>query len=165
MSLSRIGSRTALAVLSILVLRTGIALAEGDAKAGAKATGKPEAVVRSYLGAMQKGDFKTAYGLLTPDMRADLDEEKWIAQQTVVMKVGEVEINSFRVFDAKVEGDKAIVPNLLKSRDKYINQTGADEYELYTLVRGDDGRWRIDQQELVETDAVAKWFPPGIRDE
>jgi hypothetical protein len=100
---------------------------------------------------------------LTPDMRGNLDEEKWVAQQIVVMKLGEVTIDSYRTFPPKMQGDKAIVPNLLKSKDKYINQTGANEYELYTLVQqGPDKQWRIDQQALVETDAVHKWFPADV---
>lgn len=163
MSLSRFLSRTAPAVVPLLLLGA-IALAQSDGKPTAppSTAAKPEEVVRVYLEAVKSGDFKKAYGALTPEMRGNLDEEKWIVQQTLVMKLGEVTIDSYRVFPAKVEGDKAIVPNLLKSKDKYINQTGANEYELYTLVRGPDQQWKIDQQALVETDAVRKWFPPDV---
>jgi hypothetical protein len=156
MPLPRIPWRTALVVVSLLVI-AGHGLA---ADAGAER--KPEEVVKLYLESIQKGDFKTAYPLLSPDMRGNLEEEKWIAQQTVVMKLGEVSISSFRVFPAKMEGGKAIVPNLLKSKDKYINQGGLNEYELYTLVLGPEKRWQIDQQALVETDAVHKWFPADV---
>jgi len=156
MSLSRVLSRTALVAVSLLLIG-----GPGRA-AGADAERKPEEVVKTYLDALKKGDFKTAFPLLSPDMRGNLDEEKWIAQQTVVMKLGEVTITSFQVFPAKIEGDKAIVPNLLKSRDKYINQGGLNEYELYTLVLGPDKKWQIEQQALVETDAVHKWFPPEV---
>lgn len=156
MSLSRILSRTALVVVSLLLIG-----GPGRA-AGADAERKPEEVVTTYLDALKKGDFKAAFPLLSPNMRGNLDEEKWIAQQTVVMKLGEVTITSFRVFPAKVEGDKAIVPNLLKSRDKFINKGGLNEYELYTLVLGPDKKWQIEQQALVETDAVHKWFPPDV---
>lgn len=121
----------------------------------------PEAAVKAYLGALQSGDLPTAYEQLTPQMRRDQAKERWVAEQTLVMKLGEVQIMSFQTFPARPEGaDKAKVPNLLKSKDKYINQTGADEFELYTVVKGADGRWHIDQQELVETDNVSKWFPP-----
>jgi hypothetical protein len=121
----------------------------------------PEAAVKAYLGALQSGDLAAAYEQLTPQMRRDQAKERWVAEQTLVMKLGEVKISSFQVFPARTEGaDKAKVPNLLKSKDKYINQTGADEFELYTVVKGADGRWHIDQQELVETDNVSKWFPP-----
>jgi hypothetical protein len=164
MALSRIGRRTAVAVLMALALGAATSAAPGRAAEPAKAPpAKPEEVVSSYLSAMKEGDFKAAYRVLTPDMRANLDEEKWVVQQTLVMKLGEVQIDSFEVFPAKVEGDKAIVPNLLKSRDKFINQTGANEYELYTLVRSEDVGWKIDQQQLVETDAVREWFPPHVK--
>ncbi|HEY8515043.1 MAG TPA: hypothetical protein VIS07_05995 [Candidatus Binatia bacterium] len=127
---------------------------------------KPEDVVKTYLTAMQKGDYATAYRLLTPEMRNNLDEKKWIAQQVLVMKLADVQIDSFEVFPARMQGEnEAIVPNLLKSKDKFINQTGANEYELYTLVRGPEKEWRIALQQLVETDAVAKWFPPTVKAE
>lgn len=154
----RFFSRPIPVAVSLIVL-----VASALAADPAKSVAPPEDVVRSYLEAIKKSDFKTAYGLLTPEMRGNLDEEKWIAQQIIVMKLGEVTIDSFRIFPAKMEGQKAIVPNLLKSKDKYINQTGANEYELYTLVRqGPDTPWRIDQQALVETDAVRKWFPADV---
>jgi hypothetical protein len=159
MALSRIGRRTAVAILTTLALGAAAGTAPGRAEPAAK----PEDVVKRYLTAMQKGDFKTAYGELTPEMRGNLDEEKWVVQQTLVMKLGEVQIDSFEIFPAKIQGEKAIVPNLLKSKDKYINQTGANEYELYTLVRGTEAGWKIDQQQLVETDAVGEWFPPHVK--
>jgi hypothetical protein len=156
MSLSGVLSRTALVAVALVVVGAAGLAAADDAER------KPEEVVKLYLESIQKGDFKTAYPLLSPDMRGNLDEEKWIAQQTVVMKLGEVTISSYRVFPAKMDGGKAIVPNLLKSKDKYINQGGLNEYELYTLVLGPDKKWQIDQQALVETDAVHKWFPPDV---
>lgn len=158
MSSWRVCSRAMPVVVSLLVL-----VASALAADQAKQASAPEEVVRSYLEAIKKADFKTAYPLLTPAMRGDMDEEKWVAQQIIVMKLGEVTIDSYRIFPPKLDGDKAIVPNLLKSKDKYINQTGANEYELYTLVQqGPDKQWRIDQQQLVETDAVRKWFPPDV---
>ena len=158
MSSWRFISRAAPAVVSLLVL-----VASALAAAQATPVPSPEDVVRGYLEALKKSDFKSAYGLLTPDMRGNLDQEKWVAQQIIVMKLGEVTIDSYRIFPPKMEGAKAIVPNLLKSKDKFINQTGANEYELYTLVQQEpDKQWRIDQQQLVETDAVHKWFPPDV---
>jgi hypothetical protein len=156
MSLSRVLWRTTLVVVSLLAIAVHGLAADADAER------KPEEVVKLYLESIQKGDYKTAYPLLSSEMRGNLDEEKWIAQQTVVMKLGEVSISSFRVFPAKMEGNKAIVPNLLKSKDKFINQGGLNEYELYTLVLGPEKKWQIDQQALVETDAIHKWFPADV---
>ena len=158
MPLSRVFSRATPIVVSLLVL-VASALASADPK---PADGKPEDVVRLYLESVKKGDYKAAYPLLSAEMQGNLDEEKWVAQQIIVMKLGEVTIDSYQIFPAKMDGAKAIVPNLLKSRDKYINQTGANEYELYTLVKAPDGKWLIDQQALVETDAVKKWFPADV---
>jgi len=157
MSLSRVRVRATPVVAGFLLL-----VASALAQADATPERKPDEVVRVYLESIQKGDYRTAYGLLSTDMRGNLDEEKWVAQQTILMKLGEVTIDSYRVFPAKIDGAKAIVPNLLKSKDKYINQQGLNEYELYTLVLAPDKKWQIDQQALVETDAVSKWFPPDV---
>ena len=151
-------------------LREAIAFALGIAvlaacSSGSSGAGKsPEEVVGIYLNAMKNGDYSAAYDHLTPHMVRDLGRISWIAEQTAIMNVADVKITSFEVFPAKIDGEEAIVPNLLKSTDKFINQNGANEYELYTLVRGADGIWRIRLQQLVESDAVAKWFPARVRE-
>jgi hypothetical protein len=50
----------------------------------------------------------------------------------------------------------------LSSQDKYLNQLGVEEQELYTLIR-EDGRWKINQQQIVEREDVDKWFPAGAK--
>lgn len=157
--------------LGKLLFAVGLALALSGPGAGCSGAGSssgpaisPEEVVRSYLEAMKSGNYARAYDLLTPYMVSDKGKVAWVAEQTAIMNLGGVEISSFEIFPARLDGDKAVVPNLLKSKDKYINQTGADEFELYTLVRGADGGWRIEQQQLVETDGLAKWFPEGVRE-
>ena len=62
------------------------------------------------------------------------------------------------MYPAKVEGEKALVPNVLESQDRFVNTLGLTEHELYTLVR-EDGAWRVDAQTLVEPPDQAKWFP------
>lgn len=149
--------------------RGAIAFALGAALLAACSSGSgagksPEEVVGIYMNAMKNGDYSTAYDQLTPHMVRDLGKIAWIAEQTALLNVADVKINSFEVFPAHVDGEEAIVPNLLKSTDKFINQAGANEYELYTLVRGPDAIWRIRLQQLVESDAVAKWFPERVRE-
>jgi hypothetical protein len=124
----------------------------------------PEEVVTLYLTSVKAGDYSTAYDLLTPHMVRDQGKIAWVAEQTAIMKIADVQIRSFEVFPAHIDGDEAIVPNLLKSTDKFINQGGANEYELYTLVRGQDGAWKIRLQQLVESDAVEAWFPERVRE-
>jgi hypothetical protein len=133
----------------------------GGARAEEKgpSTPPPEEVVKSYLTAMKGGDFATAYELLSPDMRGSDPKDAWVLKQNAIMKIADVQITSFEVQPAKIDGKRAMVPNLLNSKDKFINQTGLIEYELYTLLQADDGTWHIDQQQLVETDAMEKWFP------
>lgn len=158
-------TKAMIAFLGALALIAGAGLTSPAAEppTPAASDGKPEEVVRTYLRAIQSGDFAQAFEQLTPHMTRGQAKEAWVLEQTAVMKLGEVEISSFEVFPGRVESPNRVrVPNLLRSKDKFINQTGADEYELYTVVRGDDGRWRIDLQELVETENVSKWFPPGV---
>jgi hypothetical protein len=57
-----------------------------------------------------------------------------------------------------MEGEKAKVPNILKSQDKFLNQLGLDEHEVYELIK-EEGAWRIDQQTLVEGPEKDEFFP------
>ena len=155
--------RFAVARASALALAVAFAAVAGCDRS-APGAGTPEEVVTRYLGALKSGNYSAAYDLLSPFMVREQGKVAWVAEQTALMNLAAVEILSFEVFPAKPDGDKAVVPNLLISKDKYINQTGANEYELYFLSRGPDGGWRIDQQQLVETDAVANWFPERVRE-
>jgi methanogenic corrinoid protein MtbC1 len=118
----------------------------------------PEETVRRYLQAMKDGKFADAYPLVSKAMRQGKDQEVWVKEQQVGMAWAEVKIFSFDVRPGKVEGDKAFVPNVLSSQDRFVNQLGLTEHELYTLVR-EDGTWRVDQQVIVEPADVPRWFP------
>jgi hypothetical protein len=119
----------------------------------------PEDTVKQYLGAMQNHKFSEAYDYVSSTLRGGKSREEWAKEQQYIVEVGEVKIFEFKVFPAeKVGEDKAKVPNILKSQDKYLNQLGLDEYELYELVK-EDGQWRIDQQTLVEGAEREEYFP------
>jgi len=118
----------------------------------------PEETVRRYLQAVKDGKFDVAYDLISTAMRQGKDREVWVKEQQVGMAWAEVKIFSFEVHPAKVEGDKAQVPNVLSSQDRFVNQLGLTEHELYTLVK-EGGTWRVDQQVIIEPGDVAKWFP------
>ena len=74
------------------------------------------------------------------------------------MSTADVKIFDFTVYPGKIEGDKALVPNVLESQDKFVNTLGLTEHELYTLVR-EDGAWKVDSQILLEQAEIPKWFP------
>jgi len=118
----------------------------------------PEETVKQYLTAVKANDFNTAYPLVTHEMAQKKSKEEWVKEQQWVMQMAEVKIFDFQVYPGKIEGDKAYVPNVLNSQDKFLNQLGVVEHELYTLVK-EDGRWKINQQQIVENVDVAKWFP------
>ena len=134
----------------------------GAARAADELT--PEETVRQYLSDFQAGDFKAAYPLVSKEMAQNKSMDEWAKEQQWVMQMSEAKIFDFKVYPGKIEGDKAYVPNVLNSQDKFLNQLGVVEHELYTLIR-EDGRWKINQQQIVEPTDRDKWFPPGATGE
>jgi hypothetical protein len=132
--------------------------------AQAKEEVTPEETVKQYLTAFQSGDFKAAYPLVSKSMAQNKGLEDWTKEQQWIMQMAEAKIFDFKVYPGKVEGDKAYVPNVLNSQDKFLNQLGVVEHELYTLVR-EDGRWKINQQQIVERVDLSKWFPAEVTGE
>jgi len=123
----------------------------------------PEETVRHYLQDVKDGKFDDAYELVSKAMRDGKDKEVWAKEQKTGMAFAEVKVFEFHVQPAKVDGDTARVPNILSSQDRFVNQLGLTEYELYTLVK-EDGRWKVDQQTIVEPPDVPKWFPEAPKD-
>jgi len=142
--------------LAIGLLLVGLARA-------APAPLSPEETLQHYLQAVKDGKFDDAYDLVSKDMRRGRDKEVWVKEQKAGMSFAEVKIFEFRVQPAKVDGDTAMVPNILDSQDRFVNQLGLTEYELYTLVK-EDGRWKVDRQTIVESPDVPKWFPEARKD-
>jgi|CXWL01.1.fsa_nt_gi hypothetical protein len=120
--------------------------------------GSPEDVVMRYLGALKEGKFDVAYDLVSAAMRQGKDHEAWVKEQKTLTAFADVKIFDFQVQPGKVEGEKAQVPNILSSQDRFVNTLGLTEFEIYTLLR-EDGKWKVDQQILVEPPDVPKWFP------
>ena len=137
-------------ILAALVLTVAVAAHAADPT--------PEETVKQYLIAFKAGDFASAYLLVTRDMAQNKSKDDWVKEQQWMMQMAEVKIFEFKIFPGKLEGDKALVPNVLSSQDKFLNQLGVTEYELYTLLK-EDGRWKINQQQIVEPTEVGKWFP------
>ena len=146
--------RFALIALGVLLL--GGPAAAWDA-------GSPEDVLTRYLRALKDGKPDDAYDVVSKEMRQGKDKEVWVKEQKAGMAFAEVKVFAFHVQPAKVEGDTARVPNILESQDRFVNQLGLTEYELYTLVK-EGGRWKVDQQTLVEPPDVPKWFPEAAKD-
>ncbi len=146
-------------VTAALVAVPVASLAQVTPPGGAPA---PEEVVRLYLEALRKEDFHSAYDCVSKGMRQNKTRAVWTAEAQALLRLSETTISGIRVFPGKIEGDKAYVPNLLHSRDKFINQLGLPEHELYTLIR-EDGAWRIDQQQLLEPSRQETWFPAEVR--
>jgi hypothetical protein len=118
----------------------------------------PEETVRKYLAAFKEGNFNAAYPFVTKEMAQNKSQEDWAKEQQWIMQMAEAKVFDYKVFPGKVEGDKAFVPNVLNSQDKFLNQLGVVEHELYTLIK-EGGHWKINQQQIVEPGDVSKWFP------
>jgi len=146
--------RIALALLALLI---------SAAPLHAAGTPTPEETVKEYLTAFKAGDFNAAYPLVTHAMAQNKSKEDWVKEQQWMMQMAEVKIFEFHVYPGKVEGETAYVPDVLSSQDKFLNQLGVVEYELYTLLK-EDGRWKINQQQIVEHTDLGKWFPKDVVD-
>jgi hypothetical protein len=120
--------------------------------------GKPEDVLRRYLTALKAEKFGDAYDLVSKAMRQGKDKEQYVKESKAMMGFADVKIFDFTVYPGKVEGDVAHVPNVLSSQDRFVNQLGLTEYELYTLIK-ENAVWKVDEQIIVEPGEVPKWFP------
>lgn len=144
------GCLWALGPLLLVVLMSVLGTA-GEARS-------PEDTIRAYLSAMKAMDFETVYDLSSKAAAQGKDRKTWAAEMKYVFQLSEVKIFEFKVFPAKVTGDKAFVPNILISQDKFLNQLGAPEHEIYTLLlEGDE--WKVDRQIIVDRKDLPKWFP------
>lgn len=142
---------------SMMALLATVAVT-GASGARAAGGGAPEDVLRTYLTAIQKGDFETAYDHISAAMRGGKDKKTWVEESKAFMNFADVKIFEFRIGKAKIEGNTAKVPNVLESQDRFVNALGLTEYELYTLVM-EDGAWKVDSQILLEPGQVKDWFP------
>lgn len=120
--------------------------------------GSPEDVLQKYLQALKSQEFADAYDLISTAMRQGKSKELYVKESQAMMGFADVKIFDFTVYPAQIEGEKALVPNVLESQDRFVNTLGLTEHELYTLVR-DGGAWKVDAQTLVEPQDQAKWFP------
>lgn len=159
--------KAAVALLSVTLnfLANAQDCAEGEA---------PAQAVRDYLVAMQEHRFADAYNFVTAQMTDDKSAGEWAAIQKLFYEGGEVNILSMDIRKPQaIEDDaacrsSAVVPNVLKSRDKFNNQ-GTTEFEIYT-TRFVEGSWRVDSQEtFFDQSDVDRWFPgetiPELRDQ
>ena len=151
-----IGYRAGMVILFLLACGTG-AVQALESKC-APPPPSPEATVTHYLEALKAGDFATAYDCISAAMAQHKGREAWVKEQQWTMQMSDAKIFDFHVYPGKLDGTIAHVPDILSSQDKFLNQLGVPEHELYTLVR-EDGRWKIDQQQLLEKSEQGKWFP------
>ena len=124
----------------------------------------PGAGLEGYLSAMQRHRFEDAYKFVTSNMTDGKSMGDWVKQQQYFYIGGGVVIFAMSIRDAIAvqRGDdctaQAIVPNVLKSRDKFNNQ-GTTEFELYKMVKKGNV-WKVDSIEVLFEEAkIAKWFP------
>jgi hypothetical protein len=119
----------------------------------------PDQVVGAYLKALQEQRFSDAYQYTSTTLRAGKGQEEWVKEQQYIMQMGEVKILDFKPRPALIGADGvARVPNVLKSQDKFLNQLGLDEHEIYELLK-ENGAWKIDQQTLAEGADRDTYFP------
>jgi len=143
----------------ILALVAALAIAVASRSSGDAADAEsPEGVLTRYLAALKAERFEEAWELISSAMRRGRDKETYVKESKALMAFADVKIFDFRVGRGRIEQDRARVPNILESQDRFANTLGLTEYELYTLVR-EDGAWKVDSQLLLEPHEIATWFP------
>ncbi|MSR13620.1 MAG: hypothetical protein EXR86_03465 [Gammaproteobacteria bacterium] len=126
----------------------------------------PRAAVLGYVTAMKEQRFEEAYNFVTETMTDGKSAADWAAPQRMLFKLGGVQIGEIDVRVAKRElsdpttcTSTAMVPNVLIAGD-LLNNQGSTEFEVYTVMQGVDGKWRIDsQQTLFDEPSIHQWFP------
>ena len=148
----------------ILVLISIAAVAETPAVNPCPEGAGPRAALMDYLTAMHEHRFGDAFDYVSDRMTDGRERSEWSAMQKMVYQPGKVDIYGVDIRRAiAVNGDpecrsRAVVPNILSSRDK-LNVHGIVEFEIYSVIREGEG-WRIDSQEtLYEDEAILTWFP------
>lgn len=141
-----------------LALAVALAALVAVGVAHAAEPGSPEDVLTRYVAALKGEKFEDAYPLVSKAMRQGKDRDAYVKESKALMAFADVKIFSFQVGKGKIDGDKAQVPNILESQDRFANTLGLTEYELYTLVK-EDGAWKVDSQLLLEPAQVGEWFP------
>src|SRR5262245_32233897 len=106
-----------------------LVLSLGGGLVRAAEPGSPEDVLRRYLQALKVEKFDEAYDLISSAMRQGRSKELYVKESRAMMGVADVKIFDFTVYPAKVEGEKALVPNVLESQDRFINTLGLTEHE------------------------------------
>src|SRR5512134_1846885 len=86
--------------------------------------GSPEDVLMKYLTALKDNKPGAAYDLISKAMRQGKTKEVWVKEQQSMMAMADVKIFDFTVHPGKVQGDKAQVPNVLESQDRFVNTLG-----------------------------------------
>jgi hypothetical protein len=142
----------------MLLLIWGVPAAPAEEAKAPAGTLPPEETVTRYLEALKAGNFANAYDYISAGMAQQKSREDWAKEQQWTMQMADAKIFDFHVYPGQVEGAVAHVPDLLSSQDKFLNQLGVQEHELYSLIR-EHGRWKIDQQRLLEKSEQGKWFP------
>jgi hypothetical protein len=158
-------SRVSMAAALLGWLMIANSHAEATEPACLKDEGPREAVL-GYVTAMKEQRFEDAHQFVTDTMTDGKSAAEWAAPQRKLFELGGVKIGEIDVRAAKRELSNpttctttAKVPNVLNAIDALNNQ-GSTEFEVYTVVQGADGKWRVDSQEtLFDEPAIHQWFP------
>lgn len=114
----------------------------------------PERTVSNYYNAIKNSRFEEAYDYVSEGMKDGRAREKWAKDWRTIFEAGNVVIFEFSVSPAKIEGDKATVPVMNRSRcilDPKNQPEGIVEHEIDYLIK-ENGVWKIDRTEVLVED-------------
>ncbi len=147
-----------IARIPIVALGLALCLVFGSMATGQAETLGPKETTQKHLAALQDYLFEEAFDCISKQSTDGKTKQEWADSTRELYSDAGVKVIKFTLYPAKIEGDTAIVPNILNAKDIF-NKEGSIEHELYHLVK-EDGVWKVDRQELLYEDAqVKEWFP------
>lgn len=121
----------------LAVMLLGLASCSGDSNT-------PSGAVKTYLKAMEKGDFRTAFELNSMSAmlsEKDMDEfvEKAEKEFERQKEEGNFEVPDWEIVSEEIDEDGTKAKVTIKEIDK----DGKEKEETLKLVKNDEGKWKI----------------------
>lgn len=129
------------ALVALLAAAIGVALAERETTL---TEGTPEAVVQRFLKAVEDGDYETAHGMLSSELRSKCPVEQMAGQARFggfrPLEDSRVTLEETRVFD----GTATVTVRVTTfSSNELFGSSESSHFEPYSLRKDADGQWRF----------------------
>ena len=137
----------AVGIVALVTITAAVVLLLGSREPASLPADSPEGVVQRHLAAFEDGDFETAHGFFSSEVRAEMDVE---AYEQLTRDYGMFPTDASRrvLFDrTETDGDRATVHLTVEEYHGGGAFGGGDTYRSPREIRmvREDGAWRIDE--------------------